>query len=1139
MCTLYRTVLVSGLLCTCTLPVLAAETSAGASLQIGHPTASSAQTVRGVRRESVDHESFAAAPNEILEIVLADGSSITLASGASVSIDRFHYDRATRLGELEVSVKSGYVRVAGGVLNNTSAVHVLTPQGDARIDNGIASFDTHESSSEVALLLGKSIALTDNGQQSTIDRAHTVVHLTPTGFEPARPLTDQEEQSYVALLNPGLTSLVAPRYVADESDETQVSSERVLSALNDAKDADTKSNVQNSIPAPPPPPAQPPPSEPTPPVVTLGDVTLGLPSANNGVLGNLQWSSTSSSIAPLTSAGGDSDLSIFFWPVNSAPTTQTASRTTTTLFGGGQSGDLWSTATGVSHGAAITFPQANTNGGVSGTSCGPTCGYGFAVNYDEQNGYLGGQRIDPIGSYLLITAPGAIQPAADQTSGSEITYTFRASLGPSWTLPGNAQIQFNRPFEIAYKSDAFANDGSGSHQTYTYLLQSGFTAPTFTVTNVPAGTPNAIQIATGKNAGYYTITGAAPTDPNPCVQAGVNLSGCESTLISLAHNRWISEAMPSHSGAYFVFADGTGRSTDAASTLVTRVDPTPQITVIRNDDNNFLLFEATGSGTDDRHFLFGNGAVTRYDAAKQSTTLDTFLLSPGIAFFANVPSSGTFTDSSVGTGASSAFESALDDCAAAQGNCALSARDFFRNSTVPSALSGKMYDTGLLVLNSAGQDVSSVFHADFGLKGTGSGQVSSISGLVGNLTYTGDTHSAAVNAALVGSTYGPGTTDPTEGITALSSQIVSTSAGGGNTRLSATGGDTRVGYLVLETGDAVAGGSLGTEHPVHSSDSDVQFSSTRLATAAGTQVVADTSRVSAATVTNGYLAGLAVASADGKIARISNLDSQYLASNNFTLTVDPVANTVTATVSDWAPGSSIGGTTTNSAYIDNNRFGAADGTRAGIVSGPAVLAGWADGDAGLSTTPDADGKTLRDKLNSFKYLQWGFFFGDSSAARDATAQAHLASWVTGKLTATDAPKPSGTATYEGYMLGNVSQVANGVTSLYTAVGTFTNTWDFNVRQGDMNMAFDGANYTGKTIFRGDQLNAARTAFVGSNNAQFVGSVSSPTGGRTGVLNGSFIDGGGQTHVGVLGRFDLGSSDGSYIASGTFGGERKP
>jgi hypothetical protein len=257
---------------------------------------------------------------------------------------------------------------------------------------------------------------------------------------------------------------------------------------------------------------------------------------------------------------------------------------------------------------------------------------------------------------------------------------------------------------------------------------------------------------------------------------------------------------------------------------------------------------------------------------------------------------------------------------------------------------------------------------------------------------------------------------------------------------------------------------------------------------------------------------------------------------------------VTAKVTDWQAGKQqLGGTADNSSYIDNTRFGAADGAGAGIVSGLAVMPGWEGGSAGLpARDPQTKTNALLDTLKGYQYLQWGFFFGDSSPARDGSSYAHLSSWVSGKLTALDAPKPAGSATYVGHMLGNVAQVNGTTTSLYTAIGTFSNSWNFDVRQGDVSMNFDGASYTGKTIFRGDQLNAAHTAYEGTNNAQFVGSVSSGATSRVGVLNGSFIDKpqpgnapppDADRRVGVIGRFDIGSSDGKYTASGTFAGEK--
>src|SRR5690606_38997007 len=80
--------------------------------------------VRSAKRESVDSERFSAGPNETFELLLADGTSITLAAGAEVTVDRYRYDPAARLGELSMTVTRGAVRIIGGALNNSSAITV-------------------------------------------------------------------------------------------------------------------------------------------------------------------------------------------------------------------------------------------------------------------------------------------------------------------------------------------------------------------------------------------------------------------------------------------------------------------------------------------------------------------------------------------------------------------------------------------------------------------------------------------------------------------------------------------------------------------------------------------------------------------------------------------------------------------------------------------------------------------------------------------------------------------------------------------------------------------------------------------------------------------------------------------------------
>ena len=123
--------------------------STGASLQVTQPSNESAPVVRGVRRESVTNETFVAAAGETTEIVFADGGSLTLASGASVLVETFSYDRAARMGELVARVERGTVRIVGGILNNSSVIRIVTPHGEARIDNGIAAVEVSDSGTDV------------------------------------------------------------------------------------------------------------------------------------------------------------------------------------------------------------------------------------------------------------------------------------------------------------------------------------------------------------------------------------------------------------------------------------------------------------------------------------------------------------------------------------------------------------------------------------------------------------------------------------------------------------------------------------------------------------------------------------------------------------------------------------------------------------------------------------------------------------------------------------------------------------------------------------------------------------------------------------------------------------------------------
>jgi hypothetical protein len=126
-------------------------------------------------------------------------------------------------------------------------------------------------------------------------------------------------------------------------------------------------------------------------------------------------------------------------------------------------------------------------------------------------------------------------------------------------------------------------------------------------------------------------------------------------------------------------------------------------------------------------------------------------------------------------------------------------------------------------------------------------------------------------------------------------------------------------------------------------------------------------------------------------------------------------------------------------------------------------------------------------------------------------------------------------TYSGHVIANVA--TNN--QLYTAMGSYTNRWNFATRTGNGSLNFDSGNYPVRTT-------------LGTDNVSFTGSVLPHTDGDpnsipsatpgVGSLSGAFISSGAGSlpnHAGLIGTFSLSttrSDASSYVATGTFGAE---
>jgi hypothetical protein len=452
-------------------------------------------------------------------------------------------------------------------------------------------------------------------------------------------------------------------------------------------------------------------------------------------------------------------------------------------------------------------------------------------------------------------------------------------------------------------------------------------------------------------------------------------------------------------------------------------------------------------------------------------------------------------------------------------------RAFLRD---PTALGMSLSDSGLFVINTGSQSPlaqNGFLHADFGMQGTGGSQQSTISLTIGNVRYdfvpnlcttcvTQNSAEAVASGRTIASSRGnirPGQF----GTVSISSPLMSTSFGGGNPALKRDG---YAGYFVLENytpaldADVATPLAGGTEHALGSTSSDVNYAILRLATATGQEAVGTRST----TALTGWAGGLA----ERENGPDRGLTIVPLGSgtdpNNFIIQTDAANNRVQADLLllGHAP-MTLGGPNNPSAMIDDKRFAAANAAVAMVNAN--VLR---DGAGNLPTSLNLpDGQPIP----KYQYLQWGFLLGDTAGKAGVDLEhLHMGTWIAGR--AADQLPTIGSATYSGHAIGNV---ANGG-ALYTAVGSYDNTWNFAQRAGTVNMNFDGAQYNGTT-----QL---------TNGANFQGTMSAAS--RAGGVVGNFVQAPGGSPAGVAppalaGRFVIQETAGNpYRASGTFGAERR-
>jgi hypothetical protein len=171
-----------------------------------------------------------------------------------------------------------------------------------------------------------------------------------------------------------------------------------------------------------------------------------------------------------------------------------------------------------------------------------------------------------------------------------------------------------------------------------------------------------------------------------------------------------------------------------------------------------------------------------------------------------------------------------------------------------------------------------------------------------------------------------------------------------------------------------------------------------------------------------------------------------------------------------------------------------------------------------------------------EFMRWGWWIGEvrNPSGNTNIERFHLATWVAGVLPSTaQINAQSGTATYNGHVVGNVASLS--ARTNYLAAGNLRVIWNFGSHSGSWTASnFDG----GGIINRGQRVSfgGGVTAGAGSPNFSAGEGISGPNGSRGSVAGSFFQNLANRDPVaGVGGSWSL--SNAAFKAAGTFAGRR--
>ena len=100
------------------------------------------------------------------QVLMLDRTALTIGPSASLVIDKFIYDSATKTGDMGLTLRRGLLRFVGGSISKKSQVQVKTPVGVLGIRGGVALINVlNDNTVDVTFLFGTDVAIYLGGQE--------------------------------------------------------------------------------------------------------------------------------------------------------------------------------------------------------------------------------------------------------------------------------------------------------------------------------------------------------------------------------------------------------------------------------------------------------------------------------------------------------------------------------------------------------------------------------------------------------------------------------------------------------------------------------------------------------------------------------------------------------------------------------------------------------------------------------------------------------------------------------------------------------------------------------------------------------------------------------------------------------------